>query len=253
MLEVRGISRYFGGVRAVDNIGFDVQAGSIKSIIGPNGAGKSTLLNVLSGVDHAQSGTVHYQGQNITGLRSDQITLLGVGRTFQNLRLFPNLSALENVMIGCLRRSHGQILDIARAGVGVSTLAHEEALLRERSQAWLAALGLLAYLNIPTRSLSYGHRKLVELARAVVAQPHLLLLDEPAAGLNEIEKREFRDTIAALRQAGMTIVLIEHDMDFVMGLSDEVLVMNFGSMIAEDTPLEVQRNDAVLAAYLGVS
>jgi branched-chain amino acid transport system ATP-binding protein len=143
------------------------------------------------------------------------------------------------------------LLDLARAGLGLPSLGREEAALRERSLVWLEALGLVRYAGVPARSLSYGHRKLVELARAAVAEPQLLLLDEPAAGLNEVEKRDFRDTVAALREHGMTIVLIEHDMDFVMGLSDEVLVMNFGSKIAEDTPTEIQRNEAVLTAYLG--
>jgi ABC-type branched-subunit amino acid transport system ATPase component len=251
VLQVHDLIRYFGGVHAVDHVSFEVRAGRIKSIIGPNGAGKSTLLNVISGVDHAQAGNVLFLGRDVTALRSDEIALSGVARTFQNLRLFDTLTALDNVMVGGLCRSHGQLLDLARAGLGLPGLRREEAALRKRSRAWLEAVGLLHYADVPVRSLSYGHRKMVELARALVAEPRLLLLDEPAAGLNQIEKREFRDTIAALRQQGLTVVLIEHDMDFVMGLSDEVLVMNFGSKLAEGTPSDIQQDEAVLTAYLG--
>lgn len=252
LLVVEGVRRYFGGVRAVDDVSFVVRAGQIKGIIGPNGAGKSTLLNVISGVDHAQAGRIRFAGRDVTALRADEIARLGMGRTFQNLRLFNEMTVLENVLVGCYRGLEGSFADLLRVGLPAPGVLSEEAELRRRAREWIVALGLEEYTDVPAGALAYGHRKKVELARAVASGPQLLLLDEPAAGLNDLEKLEFRTLIAGLRECGATIVLIEHDMEFVMNLCDEILVLNFGLAIAEGPPSAVQADEAVLQAYLGV-
>jgi ABC-type branched-subunit amino acid transport system ATPase component/ABC-type branched-subunit amino acid transport system permease subunit len=252
VLVVEDVSRYFGGVRAVDNVSFMVANGQIKGIIGPNGAGKSTLLNVISGLDRAQAGRIRFAGRDVTALRADQIARLGMGRTFQNLRLFNDLTVLENVLVGCYRGLQGGFGDLMRVGLPMPGVLSEESVLRSQASEWIAAVGLEAFTDVPAGALAYGHRKKVELARAVACRPRLLLLDEPVAGLNEVEKVELRTFIAGLRDSGTTIVLIEHDMEFVMNLCDEILVLNFGVAIAEGPPSTVQCDEAVLQAYLGV-
>jgi branched-chain amino acid transport system permease protein len=252
LLEVRDVVRTFGGLYAVDRVSFNVARAQIKSLIGPNGAGKTTLLNLISGVYPSDRGSITFLGQNLGILRSDQIARLGIRRTFQNVRLFADLNVLENIMVGCDQVPQGGVRGMIRVALPLRGAIREELELRSKAARWLSVVGLGDRAGDRVDSLPYGHRKLVELARAAVAKPTLLLLDETAAGLNAAEKREFKALIRRLRDSGVTVLLVEHDMDFVMELSDEVLVVNFGRKIAEGVPSVVQKDEEVLAAYLGV-
>lgn len=252
LLAVSDVVRTFGGVSAVDGISFGVAQGRIKSLIGPNGAGKTTLLNLVSGVYQPERGSITFRGESLSRLRSDQIARLGIRRTFQNVRLFPDLSVLENVMVGCAQAERGKILEMIRAALPLPGSISEELRLRREAGRWLDIVGLTNRAGEWVAALPYGHRKLVELARAAAAYPTFLLLDEAAAGLNDAEKRDFKILIHHFREAGVTILLVEHDMDFVMELSDEVVVVNLGKKIAEGSPSAVQKDAEVLVAYLGV-
>jgi len=248
LLDVRGLGKNFGGLRAVSGCSFAVQPGEIKAVIGPNGAGKTTLFNVITGVYAPSAGEVVLGGRAVTGLPPHRIARLGVSRTFQNLQVFPSLSVAENVMIG--RHRHG------RAGFAASALAlpvtREDG--RRQAGAALDALdrvGLAGAAAAPAGSLPFGRQKLVELARALASEPALLLLDEPAAGLNTGEKGDMMALIGRLRAGGITIVIIEHDMRLVMGVSDRIVVLNHGQKIAEGSPAEVRRHPEVVKVYLG--
>jgi ABC-type branched-subunit amino acid transport system ATPase component/ABC-type branched-subunit amino acid transport system permease subunit len=251
ILQVAGVVRQFGGLRAVDGVSFDVRARKIKSLIGPNGAGKTTLLNLISGALLPNAGTIRFRDRELRGERPDQIARRGIQRTFQHERLFGHLTVIENVMIGCEGGADGSLSQLVRCALAFgSTLDHERGA-REEAMRWLATVGLADKADEVVSALPHGQRKLIELARAAAAGPTLLLLDETAAGLNEAEKERFKALIRQFRDGGAAVILIEHDTDFVMDLSDEIVVMNFGRKIAEGSPAAVSRDEAVLAAYLG--
>ena len=248
LLEARGLTKFFGGVRAVHDCSFEVHAEEIKAIIGPNGAGKTTLFNLITGVYAPSAGEVWFRGQRINGLPAHAVARLGIGRTFQNVELFASLSVVENVMVGCVRRAPDRFLD-AILGRRRQAAADRDRL--ARALGCLAVVGLESVAHVPAGSLPFGKQKLVEVARAVAGEPELLLLDEPAAGLNSTEKVEMIGLIGRLRELGIAVLIIEHDMRLVMGVSDRVVVLNYGETIAEGTPAEVQANPAVITVYLG--
>ena len=248
LLEVRGLSRHFGGLQAVQDVSFDVPAGRIKAVIGPNGAGKSTLFNLISGHLPPTAGEVRLDGEPLGGLKAFRVAERGVGRTFQTTRLFPRLTVLENVMAGRHLRSRAGFL----AGLlGLPAARREERAVREKSLGILDTLGLAELQETPAGSLAFGQQRWVELARALAAEPRLLLLDEPAAGLNLHETDRLAELILRIRGWGITVLLVEHDMGMVMSISDEVVVLSYGRKLTEGAPQEVQADPRVVAVYLG--
>jgi branched-chain amino acid transport system ATP-binding protein len=252
LFEIRGLTRDFGGVRAIDGLDLDVDDGEIVSVIGPNGAGKTTLFNLVTGMIPAGQGDIRFEGRSIVGLRPSQILELGIARTFQNVRLFPEMSVRENVMVArhCRTRS-GMLKAIFRA----PSFRREEQETRQRAEQALAFFGsrLIGWrFDTPARSLSYANRRRLELARAMASDPKLLLLDEPTAGMNPRETQELTELIQRLRdETGVTLVLIEHDMRVVKGVSERVVVLDYGQKIAEGPYADVASNDRVIEAYLG--
>ena len=242
------LSKHFGGVRALNNLDLSVIGGLIQAVIGPNGAGKTTLFNVVSGVIGPTSGKVYFKEQEITGLPTHTIAGKGLTRTFQNLRLFSEMTVLENVMVGMHLRSKGGFL--ASAFKAPWVLA-EERRIREKSFGWLSFVGLEEQAHQTAGSLPFGKQRILELARALALQPSLLMLDEPAAGLNIKETEDLAKLILRIRESGVTVLLVEHDMELVMNISDHVTVIDQGIKIAEGDPEEVRNNENVLKAYLG--
>jgi branched-chain amino acid transport system ATP-binding protein len=248
LLSVREVSKRFGGLQAVGGVSFDVPQGSIKALIGPNGAGKTTLFNLISGVLPPDSGRIVFHGTAVQGMQPFEIAALGMARTFQHIRLFPKMTVLENVMVG--RHLHG------RAGFPAGMLNlpftwSEERRIREKSLEILEFLGIADSAREEATSLPYGRQRIVELGRALACEPKLLLLDEPAAGLNMRETLDMGKLIAKVRNMGITVLLVEHDMSLVMTVSDEVVVLCYGEKIAEDHPLAIQKNREVIRVYLG--
>jgi branched-chain amino acid transport system ATP-binding protein len=248
VLKVQDLQKSFGGLKAIDALSFAVGEGQIKSIIGPNGAGKTTLFNLITGILSPTGGTLHLAGKALKGMRPHDIARLGISRTFQNLELFPNMSVLENVMVGCHNHTSTGIL---RAGLRLQAMRREEERIQEEAMDELRFIGLKDKAAAGATSLPLGEQKLLEIARALATQPRLLLLDEPAAGLNIRETEKLSGTILRIRERGITVMLVEHDMSLVMGISDEILVLNYGRKIAEGPPRAIQRDREVIAAYLG--
>ena len=248
LLDVRGVSKRFGGLQAVSGVSFGVSEGAIKALIGPNGAGKTTLFNLISGFMIPDAGAVLFHERPIQGLRPYEIARRGIARTFQHIRLFPRMTSIENVMIG--RHLHGKT-GFVSAMLGLPGIWREDRRAKERSLEVMELLGVAGLADQEATSLSYGQQRLVELARALACEPRLLLLDEPAAGLNMRETAEMASMISKVRDKGIAVLIVEHDMSLVMNISDEIVVLNYGEKVADDTPLAVQKNKEVVRIYLG--
>jgi branched-chain amino acid transport system ATP-binding protein len=247
-LEIRGLNRAFGGLQAVDDVSFDVEKNQIKAIIGPNGAGKTTLFNLISGTLKADSGSVKFKGDSIQGLPPYKIAEKGISRTFQNIKLFKHMSVLENVMIGRHTRSRSGFFS------GMFSLPRsreEEKAIHEKSEEVIELLGISELAGHDAESLPFGKQRMVEFARALAMEPELLILDEPAAGLNIHETEEMAEMISRIREWGITVLIIEHDMSLIMDISDHIAVLSSGTKIAEGRPEEIQKNKDVIRVYLG--
>ncbi len=248
LLEVSGLEKAYGGVKAVNGVSFRVKEQTIFSVIGPNGAGKTTLFNLLTGIERPDSGSILFHEDQLVGLPPFKVALKGISRTFQNLQIFFNMSVVENVMVGCHRLGNASMLS---AIFRLPSMLREERLIRHKALKALEFCGMSQMRDKPADSLPYGQLKKLEIARALASEPHLVLLDEPAAGLNDTETVELSELIKKLVENGITVLLVEHNMGLVMDISDEVLVLNYGELLAMGTPSAIQKDPKVVAAYLG--
>ncbi|MFM9884336.1 MAG: ABC transporter ATP-binding protein [Burkholderiales bacterium] len=248
VLDIATLTRRFGGLVAIDAVTTAIAPGEIRGIIGPNGAGKTTLLNMVSGHLRPSSGRVHFSGHDITGMRADKLAAMGVRRTFQNVRLFGDMTVLGNVLVGLHANGHAGIF---AALLRTGRQQREERSMIDAGMTALERVGLAAQANVIASSLAYGHRKLLEIARAIVASPKVLLLDEPAAGLNASEAADLIGVIRRINADRVTVVIVEHHMEVIMNVCSRVTVLNYGKHLAEGTPAEMQRNSQVIEAYLG--
>jgi len=248
LLKVQGLTRAFGGVVALEDVEMRIGEDEILGLIGPNGAGKTTLFNVISGVLKPDRGAIFFRDREITGLMAHQITAAGIARTFQNVRLFPEMTVLENVLVGRHTRTSS---GLAAALLKMPSERREEGRTRQYCLDLLESLGMSERAEEPSKNLPFGMMRLLEIARALASEPRLLLLDEPAAGLNHAETDRLSETIMKIRDRGVAIIVVEHDMRLVMDISDRVVVLNQGKKLAEGAPREIQNNPEVIAAYLG--
>lgn len=248
ILNISRLTKMFGGIVAVNDLSLEVEKGTITSIIGPNGAGKTTFFNLVTGVFPPTSGEIRFDGVPLSGKRAHDIARLGVARTFQNVQVFPDMSAIENVMMG---RHLSSSAGFFRAAAVPSFFRKEEKQVLRAAAKWLSFVGLEEMAKVPAGRLPLGSQRLLELARALAMEPLLLLLDEPASGLNSRETFTMGNMISKVKESGVTVVLVEHDMELVMDISDAVHVINFGHRLASGTPAEVQANPEVIRAYLG--
>ncbi len=247
-LEGAHLSKNFGGVKAVDDVSFSVAPGSLSALIGPNGAGKTTVFNMVTNLFPPSSGEVRFFGADLDGLSPHRIAALGLVRTFQSARVFPGMTALENVLAGAhMHIRSGSVSQMLWTGRARS----EERALVAKAEALLEAVGLVTFRDVAATELPMGSQKLLEVVRALMAQPRMLLLDEPAAGLNDSETAELASLLIAIRESGMTILVVEHNMSLVMGIADQVIVLDAGTIVARGSPGEIQRDPRVIEAYIG--
>jgi branched-chain amino acid transport system ATP-binding protein len=248
LLVVKNLCKRFGGLQAVGNVSFTVAAGSIKALIGPNGAGKTTLFNLIFGALPPDSGQVWFAGKQTDGWKPHQVAAAGMARTFQHIRLFPKMTAWENIAVG--RHAHSRSGFLSSL-LGLPWTRREQRAVREKALDIMRFLGVEDRAEVEASSLAYGQQRIVELGRALACEPKLLLLDEPVAGLNMRETSEMAKLIARIRDTGVTVLLVEHDMTLVMNISDEILVLSYGEKIADDRPLAIQKHPEVIEVYLG--
>jgi ABC-type branched-subunit amino acid transport system ATPase component len=248
LLEVNQVTKAFGGVLALKDLTFGVKRGQLKAIIGPNGAGKTTLFNVITGIYSSTSGEIKFKGKEITGLKPHQITSEGIARTFQIPHLFPNMTVLENVMVGRHPKTKAGIFDVA---LPLQKTRTEEFHIQREATRWLDFFGLRSRGYSLAETIPFGERRILEIARALATDPELLILDEPAAGLNDAEQESLSKLLKQIQTMGVTLLWVEHNIRMVMSISEEILVIDWGQKIAEGTPKEIQSDQRVIKAYLG--
>lgn len=248
MLVLDGVTQVFGGVRALEDVSFSIKQGDITGVIGPNGAGKTTLFNIVTGIYTQTSGRISFNGKDVSGLPPEQLTRLGMVRTFQNIELFSNMTVLENVMVGLHTRSSSGLL---ACSLKMPWAVKEEKVIRAGAIKWLEFAGISDLADVRAGNLPFGKGRLLEIARALAVEPSIILMDEPAAGLNNQETQGLAALIRKIRDMGITVVLVEHDMELVMDICDRIIVLNLGRKLAEGSAREIQENPEVISAYLG--